>query len=399
MSQVERTGRWPGRVDVPLAAVLLIIGLGGTHPAARRQDLTVPPPGYLLVAIAALGLLFWRVRPLWSLAITTTATMIYLVAGYAFGPILFSQVAAIFGAALWLPLRRAVIAIGAVVAAALIVAGTDIALREAGWSGFGATSVAALLAWVIIPAAIGIAIRSRREATVEVRAARARRAVSEERLRLAQEVHDVAGHGFAVIAMQAGVALRVLDRDPDAARAALQGIREASREALSGLRAEVEALRMGSDAPRRPRSGLVDLPALAQRIRATGLPVTLSTPEFTVELPADVDHAAYRIVQEALTNVLRHAGPGASAQVDVAIRGDALRVTVRDDGRARTVAEAAPGSGQGIEGMRHRAASVGGTLSAGPAPEGGFLVQASLPLAPVDRRAATDGGSAVESGA
>jgi signal transduction histidine kinase len=259
--------------------------------------------------------------------------------------------------------------------------------------------VAALLAWVIIPAAIGIAIRSRREATVEVRAARARRAVSEERLRLAQEVHDVAGHGFAVIAMQAGVALRVLDRDPDAARAALQGIREASREALSGLRAEVEALRMGSDAPRRPRSGLVDLPALAQRIRATGLPVTLSTPEFTVELPADVDHAAYRIVQEALTNVLRHAGPGASAQVDVAIRGDALRVTVRDDGRARTVAEAAPGSGQGIEGMRHRAASVGGTLSAGPAPEGGFLVQASLPLAPVDRRAATDGGSAVESGA
>jgi signal transduction histidine kinase len=204
----------------------------------------------------------------------------------------------------------------------------------------------------------------------------------------------VAGHGFAVIAMQAGVALRVLDRDPAAAREALAGIRDASRDALAGLRAEVDALRSGepagsggrdgepagpATAPRRPRSGLSDLPALTERIRSTGLPVTLELPPSTVEISVEVDHTAYRIVQEALTNVLRHAGPEASATVAARAHGASLMVSVRDTGRGGT---ASPG--QGIEGMRHRAASVGGTVTAGPAPEGGFVVEASLPLDAAD---------------
>src|SRR5262249_19181641 len=138
---------------------------------------------------------------------------------------------------------------GIVLAAALAVGAVRTLTIGGQWAQFGIVAALAIPAWLIIPAAVGGAIRARREATAEVRSGQARRAVAEEALRLAQEVQDVAGHGFAVIAMQAGVALRVLDRDPAAARAALAGIRDASRDALDGLRAEVEALRAGSGRP------------------------------------------------------------------------------------------------------------------------------------------------------
>jgi signal transduction histidine kinase len=378
-------------VDVPLPLVLLIFGLAGTGPAARNNQMPAPPLAFVLVSIAALGLILWRIRPLWNLAITGSATLLYLALGYAYGPIMFTLAIAAFGAALWLPLRRSLVANAIVLAAALAVAAVDTAVNGGRWSQFGVTAVLAIPAWLIIPAAVGVAIRARRDATAEVRSAQARRAVSEERLRLAQEVHDVAGHGFAVIAMQAGVALRVLDRDPTAAREALHGIRAASRDALAGLRAEVEALRTGPDgdtraadpqAPRRPRSGLSDLPALVARMRAAGLPITLDDIPSTVELSPAVDLAAYRIVQEALTNVLRHAGPRASAWVRLSADDDQLRIAVRDDGRGGDGAAVVPG--HGIDGMRDRAASVGGTLAAAPADAGGFLVTATLPLSTQD---------------
>jgi signal transduction histidine kinase len=379
----------PGRVrlswvEVTLTAVLLAIGLVGTGPAARNNQMPAPPFAYVLVVIAALGILLWRVRPLWNLAITGSATMLYLALGYAYGPILFTQAIAAFGAALWLPLRQALLATGAVVAAALALAAVGAATSAAGWGEFGLTAWLAIPAWLVIPAAVGVAVKSRRDATAEVRAARARRAVSDERLRLAQEVHDVAGHGFAVIAMQAGVALHVLDRDPAAARAALEGIRAASRDALDGLRAEVEALRQGSStsvqAPLRPRSGIADLPSLGARMRAAGLPVTLDLPPSTVEVGAAVDFAAYRIVQEALTNVLRHAGPQASAWVTLRVADSSLVITVRDNGRGAVDGVADDHAGHGIDGMAERAASVGGTLAAGPVPGGGFVVTAVVAL-------------------
>jgi signal transduction histidine kinase len=187
------------------------------------------------------------------------------------------------------------------------------------------------------------------------------------------------------------VALRVLDRDPGAARTALDSIRATSRDALAGLRAEVEALRAGADsigrddaaiAPRRPRTGLADLPALVERMRATGLPVHLDGLPSTMELDSVVELAAYRIVQEALTNVLRHAGPRASAWITLAHADGRLRITVRDDGEpSRDTVHGTPaGAGHGIAGMRERAASVGGTLVAGPGEAGGFVVTAELPL-------------------
>jgi signal transduction histidine kinase len=381
-------------VDVPLPLVLLIFGLVGTGPASRNNEMPAPPLAYVLASISALGLVLWRVRPLWNLAVSGSATLMYLALGYAYGPIMFTLAIAAFGTALWLPLRRGLIANGVVLAAALAVAAVDTAVHGGRWSQFGVTAVLAIPAWLVIPAAVGVAIRTRRDATAEVRSAQARRAVSEERLRLAQEVHDVAGHGFAVIAMQAGVALRVLDRDPTAAREALDGIRAASRDALAGLRAEVEALRTGAagdtraadpQAPRRPRSGLTDQPALVARMprmRAAGLPITLDDLPSTVELSPAVDLAAYRIVQEALTNVLRHAGPRASAWVRLSADDDQLRIAVRDDGRGGDGEAVVPG--HGIDGMRDRAASVGGTLAAAPADADGFLVTATLPLSTQD---------------
>jgi signal transduction histidine kinase len=318
---------------------------------------------------ACLPVLVWRRWPLWTLAASGAATLVYLLLGYAYGPIQFAIVVAVFGVAWRLPLRRTLVAVGILLVATLAVIGTGVldGRREL-------PELVTTAAWLLIPAAVGITLKARRDARADVRAAQARRAVSEERLRLAQEVHDVAGHGFSVIAMQAGVALRVLDRDPAAARAALEGIRATSREALDGLRSEVEAMRQDT-APLRPATGLHDLPDLVDRLRASGLPIELTIT--AGEVPAEVDRAAYRIVQESLTNVLRHAGPGATASVQIGHSNGELRLDVTDTGLPAPVR---PG-GRGIDGMRARAQALGGTLDAAPLPAGGFAVRATLPLA------------------
>jgi signal transduction histidine kinase len=378
-------------VDIPLPLALLVLGLVGTRPAAENTGMPAPPLAYVLVAVAALGLLLWRVRPVWNLVVTVSAALLYLLLGYTYGPIMLTLAVAAFGAALWLPLRRAVAATGTVVVAAMTVEAIATVANGRPWSDFAVAAGLAIPAWLGIPAAVGVAIRIRRDAAAEVRAAEARRAVSEERLRLAQEVHDVAGHGFAVIAMQAGVALRLIDRDPAAAAAALVAIRDASRDALAGLRAEVEALRTGlapadrgGEGPRRPQSGLADLPALVDRMRSAGLPVTLDGPPSGLDVAPAVDLAAYRIVQEALTNVLRHAGPRASAWVSLRVADGRLHIEIRDNGTGGRRDGRGAGAGHGLAGMRDRAASVGGVLTATPLDPAGFLVTASLPLSGED---------------
>ena len=363
-------GRRVTPFDVLLTGVLLFTGLFGTGPAAANQGMTAPPAAYLLVVLAALPMLVWRVWPLWTFIATTGLTLLYLALGYAYGPILFSAATAVFGMAWWLPLRRALAAMGGLLLAAWLVIGAGVLAGDRDWSEF--VSVAA---WLLIPAAIGVTLRARRDAASDVRTEQARRAVSEERLRLAQEVHDVAGHGFAVIAMQAGVALRVLDRDRAAARKALEGIRAMSKDALESLRGEIEAMRQ-PEAPLRPASGLADLPALAERIRASGLPITLDVFPASADVPDAVDRAAYRITQESLTNVLRHGGADATARVSVRREANTLHLEVTNTGRG---ADAAGSRGRGIDGMRARAEALGGTLDAGPV-DGGFAVRARLPV-------------------
>jgi signal transduction histidine kinase len=204
------------------------------------------------------------------------------------------------------------------------------------------------------------------------------RAATEEQLRMARDLHDGVGHGLAVIAMQAGVALHVLDRDPDAARRSLEAIRDTSTEALDALRAELSTLAgPGSGSgPRTPRRGLADLAGLAERVRATGL--TVDVRRSGPAVPPAVDEAAYAIVQEALTNVLRHAGARRVAvEIDAA---EALRLTVTDDGRGPPPLTDEPGEGMGLRGMRDRAEALGGRCSAGPGTDGGFAVAVELPL-------------------
>jgi signal transduction histidine kinase len=364
--------RW---TDLLLTAFLLFLGLGGTAPASSHQHTTAPPGAYVLVVIAALAVVVWRHHPLWTFVISGGATMLYIGLGYAYGPILFAAATADLTLALRIGLRRSLLAMGALLVASVAAIGVGVAQGTRVW-----TEVISLAAWLIIPAAVGMVIKARRDATSTVREEQARRAVTEERLRLAQEVHDVAGHGFAVIAMQAGVALRVLDRDPGAARSALEGIRAASREALDSLRSEIEALQQGTG-PLRPGSGLADLPALAGRIRTSGLPVSLDGPVAADDLPPDVDRTAYRIVQESLTNVLRHAGADATAAVAIRREPEApglevLCIEVRDTGRGSS-ATVVPG--RGLAGMRSRAEALGGTVEAGPGADGGFTVIARLP--------------------
>lgn len=237
---------------------------------------------------------------------------------------------------------------------------------------------------------LGDAVRSRRALMAEVgerlrraeleREREAQRRVDEERLRIARELHDVVAHTVAVIAVQAGVASDVFDQDPAETRAALGRIRAASREAMAELKATVGVLRggEGGDAPRAPAPGLNQLDTLITTASRAGLRVQLAVSGEGRPLPTAVDLASYRIIQESLTNVLRHAR-ATTATVAIGYQPDGLTIEVADDGRGSQVPVASGQGGHGLAGMQERTAAVGGRLEAGPQPGGGFRVRAWLP--------------------
>jgi signal transduction histidine kinase len=229
---------------------------------------------------------------------------------------------------------------------------------------------------------------------VAARDAEAQRRLGEERLRIAREVHDVVAHSMVAINVQAGVAAHLLDRDSEQARDALMQIKRTSGDALDDLRATLGVLRdPAQGAPTGPAAGLADLDAVASQLRTSGMEVTVDV-DTVAGVPTTVGSATYRIVQESLTNVLRHANAHA---VSVVVRADEdmLTIVVADDGTG--LAEPSPGSrmpspaqpaepaasGVGLRGMRERAEALGGTLHAGPGEEGGWRVEATLPLTPV----------------
>ncbi|MEU4444028.1 sensor histidine kinase [Actinosynnema sp. NPDC050801] len=220
-----------------------------------------------------------------------------------------------------------------------------------------------VMAVAVVVWALGEAVRNRRVAVAQA----AQRAVGEEQARIARELHDVIAHGVSVIVVQAAAADDVFDRRPDRAKEALRSIEATGRATLEELRKLLGAVRPEE------RPGLDRLAELVEPLRAAGLRVDVR--HEPVPLPAGVDLSAYRIVQEALTNTLRHARAG---RAEVLVRTDSgvLELEVRDDGRGGVA-----GFGRGITGMRERAALLGGTVDAGPLPEGGFLVHARLPLA------------------
>ncbi|MDG4779675.1 sensor histidine kinase [Micromonospora sp. WMMD961] len=367
--------------DVALALALLVIGLLGTDLAGDDQPGSKPVDAAcrVLIVVAALALTLRNRAPAAVLALVSVATTIYLVIGYPYGPILLTLLVAVYTVATRLPVRPAALATGG--AFVLLLTHTFLSPGPAaGWTATLPTS-----AWVVVPFAVGVVVRVNRETAARSleeearsRAEQARRQTDEERLRIAQEVHDVVGHGLAAISMQAEIALHLLPKRPEQAETALTAISRTSREALDELRVTLGAVRQGAE--RGPVPGLARLPALRDRLAGAGLAVDTRVIGDPRELPTAVDLTAYRVVQEALTNVLRHAGV-TSAEVTVDYRADEVTVEVTDRGAG---AGAAPtdGGGHGLAGMRERVTALGGRLTAGPRAGGGFRVYARLPVEP-----------------
>ncbi|MFI0257521.1 sensor histidine kinase [Streptomyces sp. NPDC017056] len=390
----------PRAFDAVLAlAVLVAILVGavahphGPHgPRFGERELTATT---VVLAVTASGALVLRRRfPRSVLAVTGSCTVLELI--------LEAQA------------PRAPVACAVVIALCTLAARTD---RSTTWR-VGALTVVVLtaaamlfgarpwyaqenlgiFAWTGMAAAAGDAVRSRRAfvAAIRERAERAertreeeaRRRVAEERMRIARELHDVVAHHIALVNVQAGVASHVMDSRPDQAKQALAHVREASRSALDELRATVGLLRQSDDpkAPTEPAPGLGVLDQLVDGFVRAGLPVDLDVPQQQDALPAAVDLTAYRVVQEALTNVHKHAGAGARATVRIVRSPGDLTVTVLNDGTGTPAGEAGPdsteerGGGHGLIGMRERVTALRGTVETGPRPAGGFRVRVRLPL-------------------
>ena len=368
-----------------MTAVLVYGAYGEAHPAQPGRYFSgshhvphTPSAAYLLVAAACLVLAFRRRRPALVLTVSTVAAAVYSLLGYVNGAAVIAPMAALYALAVRVSVRRALIW-GAGMLAVLIAATIPANPFGPFGGGFIVMPFAAAVACFA-----GIAVASRRAYVASIKArseADAQRRIDEERLRIARELHDIVAHTMATINVQAGTAAHVAADRPDAAVAALQAIKAASKDGLRELRAILNVLRQSDGGEEnQPAPGLGQLDALLASTRAAGLAVTLTVTGAPRPLGPAADLAAYRIVQESLTNVIRHAGPAAAA---VSLRyGDReLVIEVSDNGRgpAGQAGRPAEGHGHGLTGMRERAAAAGGSLQAGPA-SSGFLVTARLPL-------------------
>ncbi|MFG2039167.1 sensor histidine kinase [Dactylosporangium sp. NPDC048998] len=388
----RRARRWRGPHPVPFAVFIALLQVFGTRAAAYGSTAhELDQTGYLLLIAAPAALVLRHKLPLLTLAGALTATVAYFAQLYPNGPGFIAAIVAVFTALSagfrWLTWIAVVAAYSAYVVLVLPHASVG--------------RLVAIGVWCVIIAFFGEAARVRgmryaqmardrahqealaRAEEEKARKEQQRRQASDERLLIARELHDVIGHHLSLINVQAGVGLHLMDEQPEQARVALTAIKHASAEALKETRAVLAGLNPGEAAPRTPAPGLADLERLAGEARGAGLPVTLDTVGEPRALPPQVDRAAYRIVQEALTNVRRHAGPDATATVVVGYGPAELTLVVTDDG-----AGAAAGAGQagnGIAGMRHRAATFGGTVEAGPREAGGFEVRATIPLREEDK--------------
>ncbi|MEO3822305.1 sensor histidine kinase [Actinomadura sp. B10D3] len=416
-----RPAAWPVWVVPLIVALVQLVGSLGAQ-SDRPSDGTSGPPwqhdgggdpvGHtdldplgigLLLAGPAL-LLLRRRNPVLTVSATAAVTALYFLRAYTYGPAPLALVVAMMAAVV--AGHRLVVwaGTGAGLAAFFtLTALIGVPAAERGQDGLfpveeptlGGSSFVVGWALVVLVTAELIRMRGQRAAeSARTRAEEERRQASEERLRMARELHDVLAHNISMINVQAGVALHLMDENPEQARTALAAIKEASKEALGEMRGVIGALRaQGETAPRAPTAGLDRLDDLLDRARSAGLEVTAEVTGEKPALHAGTDLAAFRIVQESLTNVTRHAGPGpVTARVRIAYGEHEIVVEVEDDGRGVPLLDERPG-GAGIRGMRERAAALGGAFDAGPRPGGGFRVRARLPLD------GADGGAAGEAAA
>jgi signal transduction histidine kinase len=377
--------------DVLLAGVLAVYAQVDVWTELTAERV----PGPKLVASVGLLLatapLAWRQgRPLAVLCIVMAAFAVEAtLAGEApvGGEVLFPTLLALYSVAAYADRRRALIGLGVAWVATLVQGAHDPEILSVG----DFVLVDLFFFWFLGGGSwlAGRYVRSRRQdaSAFEVRAAqlerereeRAREAVIQERARIARELHDVIAHGVSVMGVQAAAAELMLDVDPERAREPLRSVQDAAREAIAELRRLLGVLRELDEEPSRlPQPRLAELGALLDQVRAAGLDVELTREGPRSPLPAGIELSAYRIVQEALTNALKHAGPG-HARVWVRRRPHLLEIEVVDDGDAGPQS-AAGVNGHGLVGMRERVALYGGTLEAGPGAAGGYSVRARLPL-------------------
>ncbi len=378
----RRLDALPAFIVALVVGVIQIMGSRGADLRMHYQPVHLDILAYALLLSGPLALLLRRRFPVPVLVTVMTVTVCYLLRGYVLGPVFLSLVVAISTAVIrghraagWL------VTLGGM---ALVDLGSLVTplgpFRLERWTSGHSL---AMLAWMLFILTGSELLRIRTERAGELRRTRAeeaRRQASEERLRIARELHDVLAHNISMINVQAGVALHLMDERPEQARTALTAIKEASKEALSEVRSVLGVLRqVDEDAPRSPAPGLARLDDVVARTRAAGITVRTRTAGEPVPLPAGVDLAAFRIIQEALTNVTRHAGPGVTAEVRVAYEDGELVLEISDDGRGAP--GELPSGGNGIPGMRERVTALGGSLTAAPREDAhGFRVHARLPV-------------------
>jgi signal transduction histidine kinase len=356
--------------DIVLALFMCPLAIGSSFQAHNWQPQTqmIDALAVGLIAVALIAVAVRRTWPYVALGVTTLATTIYLSVGYPYSFVLLAVVITVYTVARHRPFLYSL----PTCLAALVLLLVHVFFHPDIVVFFGAFLGAA---WVVVPYAVGISVRLWRESIERDRAEALRQHLDDQRLEVAQEVHDIVGHGLAAIKMQADVALHLMARKPEQAEQALEAISRTSSEALEELRATLAVVRRtDSDAERAPAPTLARLPELWERMADAGVTVDFSHQGEARTLPAVVDLAGYRIVQESLTNVLRHSGSG-QATVTLTYGRDDLVVAVSNPVNGPSQA----GSGLGIPGMRQRVVALGGEFSAGRNEDGHFEVFARLP--------------------
>jgi signal transduction histidine kinase len=362
-------------VDTGVAAAVVALQLAAWLADSAHRGHAGPSLGdYLLLAAGGVALLVRRRYPVGVLAVALAAAAGDAALGGHGAPIAWLVLLAAFvNAVLY---RKRVAAIASLVVGYLVAVWPPWLIGAHG--NTSTTSALGLLCGLIalLSAAELIRARNQRVAAVRTRQAEeARRLAMQDRMAMARDLHDVLAHNISVINVQANTALHLMDRQPERAREALTAIHEVSRQALGELRGVLGVLRAdGTGAPLVPSPGLDRLGELAATARAAGIAVDLEREGVPRQVPAGVDAAAYRIVQEALTNAVRHSG-GRAATIRLCYDAEALTIEVDNDGQAA----GPPRAGNGVAGMTERARALGGTLDAGPKPGGGFRVLARLP--------------------
>ena len=379
----------PRTVDLVVAAALFVCSFPGSALTLPGRDLEVPWwPGVLVAGVASLAVLWRRTLPRTTVVVTLGCAMAVAALGYILTVLVIGP--------LMIALYTLALRTDRTTANLFTVSGVTLLVGTALVVGPGSEPLVMKLLgpafWLLLPTSLGTttrlraayleAVQARAEHAERTREQEARHRVTEERTRIARDLHDVVAHHLVLANLQAGTVVRLMRSRPEEAERIAGELAGTTLSAVRELKATVGLLRQsdGSEAPSGPAPGLAQLAELAASFEPAGLSVTVNTAGGPRPLSAGADLTAYRIVQEALTNVTKHAGTGA-AEVRLSYAHDRLSITVTDHG-GTAVPSPASGSGYGVIGMRERALSAGGRLRAGHHPEGGFEVVTELPLLP-----------------